>query len=60
MLVQAMTAPSSKEWVEEHFPAAEGATKATLILVFGAGFDAGMAEAEEILTNLAAELGIAS
>lgn len=39
----------AKRWVEAHFPNAEGSAKGALILTYGAGFDAGLAEAQEIL-----------
>lgn len=40
---------SSKAWVERQFPAAKGRVKAAMILAHGAGYDAGMAHAEEII-----------
>lgn len=40
---------AAKQWVEEKFPTATGNIKAMLILTYGAGFDAGMAEAQQII-----------
>jgi hypothetical protein len=44
----------AKTWAETNFPAATGTQKAALILAYGAGLDAGLAEAQEII---AAEMG---
>lgn len=46
---------AAKKWVEEQFPTVEGSWKAILILAYGAGMDAGMAEAEEIIRALMVE-----
>jgi hypothetical protein len=46
----------AKRWVEAHHPAATGQEKANLILAFGAGLDAGLAEAEETLRATALAL----
>lgn len=35
----------AKDWVEENFPKAMGGMKASLILAYGAGMDAGYADA---------------
>jgi hypothetical protein len=39
----------AKRWVEEHYPSVQGDEKARLILAFGGGLDAGLAEAQEIV-----------
>ncbi len=43
----------AKNWVERQFPETQGAYKAGLILAFGAGLDAGLAEAQDILMETA-------
>lgn len=47
---------AAKRWVEEHHPEASGKLKAWLILAYGAGLDAGLAEAQEIMDEVIAEL----
>ena len=43
---------AARQWVEEHFPSAAGSAKAQLILAYGAGLDAGLAEAQELLEEM--------
>jgi hypothetical protein len=40
---------AAKAWVEEWFPSITGNHKAALILAYGAGLDAGLAEAQELV-----------
>ena len=40
---------AAKKWVEKRFPTVQGNAKAMLILAYGAGLDAGLAEAQEIV-----------
>ena len=40
---------AAKRWVEKHYPTVQGSAKAMLILAYGAGLDAGLAEAQEIV-----------
>jgi hypothetical protein len=40
---------AAKAWVEERFPSITGNHKAMLILAYGAGLDAGLAEAQEMV-----------
>lgn len=42
---------AAKRWVEEKFPTAQGNAKAMLILAYGAGLDAGLAEAQEVIED---------
>lgn len=42
---------AAKKWVEEKFPDARPSVKALLILAYGAGLDAGLAEAQEIIAD---------
>ena len=45
-----MSDHKARKWVEETYPELEpGAWKAALILAYGAGLDAGLAEAQEII-----------
>ena len=46
---------SAKKWVEANYPTAQGAVKAALILAYGAGLDAGLAEAQEIIIQQVVE-----
>jgi hypothetical protein len=39
----------AKRWVESKFPECRGPIKAMLIMSFGAGVNAGLAEAQEII-----------
>jgi hypothetical protein len=48
----------SRHWVEKNMPWATGELKMFLIQAFGAGLDRGLAEAGEIMRDLAAEHGI--
>jgi hypothetical protein len=38
-------------WVEANYPEARGSLKAALIMAYGSGLDAGLAEAQEILVE---------
>lgn len=40
---------AAKAWVEEKFPSTTGSEKARLILAYGAGLDAGLAEAQDMV-----------
>lgn len=45
------------KWVEDNFPGVtDGKEKARLIVAFGAGLDAGLAEAQEVLQETTLEL----
>jgi hypothetical protein len=46
----------ARNWVEANFPEAHSSTKALLMLAYGAGLDAGLAEAEDILLETAMEM----
>jgi hypothetical protein len=46
----------AKNWVEANYPEAHSSTKALLILAYGAGLDAGLAEAQNILLEAATEM----
>jgi len=41
----------AKEWVEANFPAVRGSQKGLMILAYGAGLDAGLAEAQEYIAR---------
>jgi hypothetical protein len=44
---------SAKQWVETHYPTARGTLKSMLILAYGAGLDAGLAEAQHVIKDYA-------
>lgn len=43
---------SAKQWVEKHFPHLKGQRKAETMLIYGAGFDAGIAETLRIIHEM--------
>lgn len=40
---------AAKAWVESNFPAVSGIEKARLVLAYGLGMDAGLAEAQQMI-----------
>lgn len=46
----------AKNWVEKNFPNTTGGNKAALMLAYGAGLDAGLAEAQDILMETALDI----
>jgi hypothetical protein len=46
----------ARNWVEANYPEAHSSTKALLILAYGAGLDAGLVEAQDILLEAATEM----
>jgi hypothetical protein len=44
---------SAKQWVETHYPIARGTLKSMLIFAYGAGLDAGLAEAQQVIKDYA-------
>jgi hypothetical protein len=42
---------AAKDWVERNFPGVSGSRKAELIIAYGAGLDAGLAEAQEMIRD---------
>jgi len=42
---------AARTWVETNFPGVTGLAKAALMLAFGAGMDAGLAEATRMITE---------
>jgi hypothetical protein len=47
----------ARRWVEEKFPLTAPRTQALLILAYGAGLDAGLAEAQQVIADALAHAG---
>jgi hypothetical protein len=48
----------AKRWIESKFPEVRGPMKAMLIITFGAGFDWGMKEAQDIVDTELKQINI--